>query len=170
MFTNDQEGFGILVVPRANKGLQPIVLDLKEVNLAESRIEEIGRANPLTLPDLISTFNLAMVRLTKMISGVELELRNVKREKEEFEAIARLDKVEEFLEKKKVKSTTDTRDAAVILDPEVRELRAKYDTLVVISEFLGAKLKNLEYAYHGAKKVCDVNGTIGDKKNYGGNF
>lgn len=147
---------GYLVIPRGKKGLQPLSINLKLILASESKIEEIRRATGTTLPDLITSFILALNHLAKAIAVVELECREAKRYLDESKSVALLEKVEEVLRTKNIKSSADTREAVIILDPEVRDAQGRVDTLTAIQTFLYNKHGVIDRSYHGAKKICDM--------------
>lgn len=168
--TND--GLGLtdiaLVVPRGRKGLDPMHLDLSEVVHAERRISEMQRSNPMTFPELATVYNIGICTLTKLISLVELESKDARRELDLARAVFIMDHVESILESKKIKSSMDTREAASKLDPDIQQAQQRVDILVTISEYLQNKRKDLERVYYGAKALADMHLGTPDKKNYGG--
>lgn len=145
-----------LQIPRGRRNLSPIRLDLTAVANAESRISEIVRATPITLPDLITCYTIGLSSLAKIIAIVEMESRDAKRELEIAEATFNLDFAEGVLAKKGVKSTVDARNHACKLDPAVRELQEKSDILQTTLTYLYNKKGAIELAYHGCKKVTDI--------------
>jgi hypothetical protein len=157
--SDDGIGLGstIMTLPRGMGGLSSFQIDLTDVNRAESRIPEIVRANPLTLPDLIVEFNMALVRMSNIVSRVELELREAERAVKEAESIALLERAEDLLKAKNIKSSADTREAAVTLDHDVKDARRRYDMLKAISVFLYHKRNAIEMAYYSTKKVAEIN-------------
>lgn len=146
----------ILVVPRGRKGLAPMRIDFKDVKKAYDRIDEIRRCTPITASDLITDFIIGMMRLSKVISLVELELREAHTELKESQSLALLDRVEAVLLEKKIKSSADTREAVLYLDADVKGARNRYDMLNVINSYLRDTYTGLENAYNGAKKILDV--------------
>jgi len=138
-------------------GKSTFKLDFTKLNQVESRIEEVRLANPLTLPDLIVDFTVAMSKAADLIGQVEVELRTAQRELDITESIALLERVEMVLKDKKVKSSADTRKAAVALDKEVMAARERVDVLTAVSKLLSNKRLAVEMAYYSAKKVCEYN-------------
>lgn len=157
-----------LIIPRGRKGLDPLKLDLKDVHDIEARIPEIQRSTPITLPDLVTQFVLGILKMSKILAMVDLELREAKRALEHARAVALLERAESVLAARKVKSSTDTREAAINLDVDVNEAQNKVDCLTAISAFLAGKNSAIEMAYHGAKKICDVYVRTPTSPNYGG--
>ena len=159
---------GNLIIPRGKLGLSPIELDLQEIIKAERKVPEMARSTPITLPDLITTFNVAIIVLAKAISIVELERRDAKRELEFAESIFTLDYAEEVLSQKGIKSSVDARKAAANVSPMVIGPQQTYDILTTASEYLQNLRSGLEMAYHGAKKICDVYVRTPDQHVYAG--
>lgn len=155
-----EDGLGIstdyLLIPRGKKGLEPKKVYLKDIHDIEARIPEIQRSTPITLPDLVTQFTLGILKMSKILAEVELEVREAKRTLEHARAVALLERVEDVLKKKSVKSSTDTREAAIVMDPDVATAQDHFDCLTAIQAFLAGKNSAMEMAYHGAKKICDV--------------
>lgn len=145
-----------IVIPRGKRGLSPMTISLTEVHKIEAKIPEIRRSTPLTLPDLVTSFILGMSQMSRIMALVEVELRDAKRSYEEMRAVALLEKVEKVLQDKKIKSSTDTREAAIVLDTDVKDARIALDMITAVQSFLAGKHMAIEAAYHGAKKLCDV--------------
>jgi len=159
---------GELIIPRGNSNMPPVAIEMRTILEAESRIEEIRRSSDKTLPDLVTVFLIALGKLANSIAVVELELREAKRLLDEAKAIALLEKAEELLKSKGIKSSADTREAAILLDPQVRECQARVDALTATQAFLYNKNALMDRAYHGAKKICDVYMKTPYSKVYGG--
>lgn len=159
---------GMLVIPRGTAGLKNLSIDMKEILAAEKRIQELHRSTPMTMGSLITDFNVAIMRANRIIGIVQMEMREAKRTLEMEEAIFKIEKAEEFLRVKGIKSSVDARDSACTLDPAVQAARNRYDVLFTTSEYLQGVKEGLVLAYHGAKKVCDVYMSNPDNRNYGG--
>lgn len=157
-----------LVVPRGSSGLDPIHFDLTDVINAERKIKEIQLSNPLTFPELATTYNIGIAALTKMIGIIKLETADAKRELTQATSIFKLDKAEEVLAQKKLKSSVDMREAASAVDPQVKASQEKYDILIAIAEYLQDKRKDLERTFYAAREVAGMQMDLPDKKNYGG--
>lgn len=157
-----------MVIPRGRKGLPAISINLEQISQIEDRIPDIARSNPLTIADLITQFNVGILQLARAISLIESELKDAQQVLREAEAYCILDKAEDVLRSKNLKSTADLRSAVVDIDPDVVEARAKVNTLTVMSEYMSARLKAIEKAYHGAKKICDIYVKTPSSPNYAG--
>ena len=125
----------VLTLPKG-KGQGTFNLEFNEIIKFESRLEEIRTVSPLTLPDLIVDISIALNVASSFIGQVELELKESERELEKAEAIALLDKVEDLLKAKNIKSSADTRKAQVILDEDVQRFKERVDILKAASIFL----------------------------------
>lgn len=157
-----------IVIPKGKKGSEYMTVDLSAVYVVESRIPEIQRSTPVTLPELVTVFITGLLQITRIIALVELETKEAKRVLEHTKAVVLLERVEAILKEKSIKSSTDTREAAILLDPEYAEAREKYDILTAIQTFLAGKHNAIENAYHGAKKICDVFIKVPTGTMYGG--
>lgn len=157
-----------LIIPRGKAGMDSLKLDLKDIHDIEARIPEIQRSTPITLPDLVTQFVLGILKMSKILAMVDLELREAKRSLEHARAVALLERAESVLAARKVKSSTDTREAAINLDVDVGAAQNRVDALSAAYAFLSGKNSALEMAYHGAKKICDVFLRTPTSPNYGG--
>ena len=145
-----------LIIPRGRKGLDPLSIHLKDIHDIEARIPEIKRSTPITLPDLVTEFTLGILKMSKILAMIELEVNEAKRTLEHDRAVALLEKADADLTLRKVKSSTDTREASIALNPDVMDSQSRLDALLAVKSFLMGKNNALEMAYHGAKKICDV--------------
>ena len=158
MIITDNLGFNErrLILPRGKIGLSPLELDMTKIFEVESRIREIERSTPATMPNLIADFILGSIEASRLVALIEMELKEAQHSMDKANAIALLERAEDILKAKNIKSSADTREAAVNLDPDVRDARYRVDVLKTMSTFLMAKKDAIEMAYHGAKKICDI--------------
>jgi hypothetical protein len=146
----------ILTIPRGRPGLGVVKLDLREINRAQKRIPELGRATAANLSYLISDFTVGLSRLVRAISIVDMELKEAEMEYKQARSTALLIRVDDILKRYNQKSSADTRDAAVLLDKDVIDAKQRLDMLDVTSTFLRDTYNVLEIAYNGAKKIADA--------------
>jgi len=175
VITGDGYGLGsetTLIIPRGNPGLQPMRIDMTDIYRIIGRTEEIQRVTPATYGELITDFNMGMIQLNRIIGITELELKESENTLEMVSATALLERVENHLKAKNIKSSSDTREAAVVLDQEVIESTRKKDALVAISTYVAGLKHALERAYFSAKQVTEftskdpyLNKNAGDKRN-----
>jgi|GEM_PF-3790032 len=163
-----QEQNNMLIIPRGRPGLPAISIDLTRIVQIENRIPEMARASAITAGELIMEFNSGLLHIARAISLVELELYDAEQALEETEAEALLDRVEKVLSFKNVKSSADTRAAALALDREVSASRSRVSGLKVTADYLRSRMKAVEYAYHGTKKILEINNRLSSEKNYAG--
>lgn len=159
MIINDNLGFGgehVLTIPRGRKGLAPLSIDLSKLYEIEAKIPDMERATLATFPHLITQFTIGMSEVIRVVAIVEMELNDAERFLKESKALALLDRSEDVLRSKNMKSSSDTRDAAVILDPDVREAQEKVDILNALSSFFSSKRSVIENSYHASKKIFDA--------------
>jgi hypothetical protein len=155
------EGYGLgsssaLMLPRANKGLAPLVIDMTDVYRIVARNEEIQRVTSATYPELVTDFNRGMIQLNRIIGLIELELGEAKHNLELDGSIALLERVEVYLAKKNIKSTADAREAAKIIDPDVQRSRRTVDALKAIESYINGLKSNLLNSYFAAQHVSGI--------------
>lgn len=172
-----QDGYGLgsettLMVPRGNSGLPHMSFDMTEIYRIVGRTKEIERVTPATYAELITDFNVGMIQLNRLIGLIEIELNESVNNLEMTESIALLERVEDYLKSKNLKSSTDTREAAVKLDKDVQDALRRRDALKAIQSYVSGLKNSLERAYFSAKQVSDLvsrdpylNKNAGDRKN-----
>lgn len=156
-----------LTLPKG-KGDGTFAVETTSLMRMEAKIPDIRQANPLTLPDLIVDFTLAISMAGKTIAQVEQELKEGERELEMCEAIALLERVEPLLKAKGIKSSTDTRQAQISLDKDVIAARERVDILTTTVKYLENMHKAFEMAYYSAKKICEYQSLPGGSRNLAG--
>lgn len=162
---NNSDNYDILgskyiMIPRGGKGLPPLQFDLTEIHEMLSRTSELERLTPLTYPEFITKVNLALIQVGRLLSLLEIEYRDAQNLLNEVEAVARLEKAEEYLRVKGVKSSADTRDAAVTLDPDVKEAAHKRDYLLSLVEWAKFLRLSLDRMYYTAKQIIELTSTV----------
>lgn len=159
-----------LIIPRGrNSQLGAISIDISLINRVESRMPEMARCNPLTAAELITTFNIGILQVARAISLVDLEVKDAKMTLDEAKADCRLNRSEGILRSLgHMKSSVDLREDVVNKDPDVISAQSRLNTLIVCSEYLHSRMKAIEYAYHGAKKIVEIQLKLPESKNYGG--
>lgn len=171
---NDGYGLGsetTLQIPRGHKGLVPMTFDMTDIYRVLSRTSEIERVTPASFGELVTDFNMGMIQLNRLIGIIEIELKEAENSLDMAESIALLERVEDYLKAKNIKSSADTREAAKILDPDVQEAIRKKDALTAISEYVKGLKMAVERAYFSAKQVAEF--TSHDpylRKNAGDNY
>lgn len=157
MSSNEQRGgTPYLLVPRGRQGLAPLNFDMTEIYRIEARISEIRSANPETMPDLVTDFNIGYLQIGRIISALQLEHAEAKMAYQEAKSIVLLDKAEGILKDKGLKSSTDSREAVVTLDQDVKEAQNRMHAIDACLTLLYNKLTAMEWAYNSAKKIGDI--------------
>lgn len=144
-----------IIIPRGRKGLAPITMDIQSITQVLSRIKELEALNVATYPEFITSINLALVQAGRLTALVEIEYKEALNSLDVAEAIARLEKAESVLQSKGVKSSADTRDAAVTLDPDVQEAIQRKDVLAAMFEWVKHLRVSVERLYFSAKQVME---------------
>jgi len=155
----DEINPGTLTVPTGLPKVPPMKVDMGGILAAESRIQEVAIVNPVKAPELMATFNQAYSDLTEIISKVEYQYEVAKIQEEKARAICIIDRVPGILKEKGLTSTKspsgseDMRSAVLALDPEYEAAQEKVIQLKCILTYLEGKLKAIDMAYTGVKKV-----------------
>lgn len=144
-----------LMIPRGDKSLPAMYIEMTEVYRTISRIKEIPRVNTATYAELVTDFQTGMIQLNRILGLIELEYDEAKEALKHFKAVALLEKVEAVLAIKKIKSSQDTREAAVITDPDVIEATKRTNSLNALSRYVAGLKESLNTAYFSAQKAAD---------------
>lgn len=156
LITNDFDlSDNILTVPTID-GNNSYKVNLQPINFACNAIEEIKTANVETLPRLIGTFTVALTTMTNIVAGLEAQLSKAERELDWKRSLFFIESVDTFLLSKGIKSTADAREAAINIQPEIMSATVIRDQTRAALSFLTGKKKDLELAYHAAKKIADL--------------
>lgn len=110
----------------------------------------------MTAPELMATFNVAMVQTTRLIGIIDQQKVTAESSYREERSVALLTRADETLAKQNHKSTADLREAAVISDPLVKEKKERLEQLEVLSEMFHNTYHDLREALYSVKKTCDI--------------
>jgi hypothetical protein len=149
-------GQKMLEIPRGRGVGSPLAFNATPIYSAIEQIDQIRRATPMTAPDLMATFTMAMHSSSKLISLLELEKSYAEASLREAKAIAILDRADAMLATRNMKSTADLREAVVNLDPDVVASRERLDQLNTMLTFFTNTYQELREALYGTKKICDI--------------
>lgn len=140
------------------------VLDLTNVQVAESRVHEVAFVTPQKAGDLLAAFNEAHLDLVGFITKVELEIRRSERKADQLRSVIVLDKVKDILKAKGLAKDSnpagseDLRRAVLDGDDEYQDALDKVEEMKALGELLRGKSKSIEMAYHSVKKlISDTN-------------
>lgn len=153
----------LLKVPRGTPDLAPMELELGEIAAIERRKIEVAVVNKETAPELMMMFNNAYCDVLRYMSQVSFEYNMAVKYANKRKAVVNLDVAPEIFKQKNLKSSEDLRNSVLALDEEFLALQDKVYMLEAVYEFLKAKAKGFEMAYHSVKKIYDVtNSSLGD--------
>ncbi len=142
-----------IVCPRGSGAGSPIIIDLKAILKAESRVIEVQAVTPTKAGELLATFNVSWRDLHQHIVFLEKEKNDAERSLNRIRSTIVLDKVPEILKARNLTNNEHHREAVVTLDPEYQEAEERMDIIEAISELLKGKLKSFEMAYTSVKKL-----------------
>lgn len=151
-----------IVVPRGN-GTGGIVLDMTNVYIAEGRIQEVAFVTPHKAPELLSTFNVTFLELTRHITKLDYERNVAKRVANKMRAIILLDRVPAILKErglataKSPAGSEDLRQAILDIDEPYQTACDRVDQITAIMKLLQGKLTSIEMAYTSVKKIIGEN-------------
>ncbi len=151
--------FKILKVPRGRPDLEPMTLDLTELNFAKERLKEISGVNRDTGPELVSYFAEAFFEAKRMYTQIEFELNSAQKESKQLRAFILLEKVPEKLKSKGLSSSSkptgseDLRDAVIETDPDYAALQERIVTIKYCSELLSSYVEAIKMAYFSVQKI-----------------
>lgn len=155
----------ILTIPRGRKGLPALQIDIQEISNVLKRVSELERMTVYTYPELITKINGALIQAARLTAIIDIECREAANSLDVAEAIARLERAEAVLSQKGIKSSADTRDAAVTLDPDVQDAIQRRDALNALSEWSRNVRMSLERMYYTAKQIVELSARMtGDAK------
>jgi len=162
----------ILTVPRAQPGLEPMRLDLTELQLAESRTKELAYVNKETAQELMYMFNHAYAKVHEMLVSVRYEFEQAQTYAARRKAIVLLDIAPNILKEKGLLSSRspagseDLRQSVLDIDAEYFDYQQKINALKALYQYLQGKTEALERNYYAAKKSLDQDRSIGNVNNF----
>lgn len=142
-----------IVCPRGSGEGSPIVIDLKAILIAESRVIEVQAVTPTKAGELLATFNVSWRDLHQNIVFLEKEKNDAERSLNRTRSTIVLDKVPDILKAKGLTNNEHHREAVVTLDPDYQSAEERMQIITAISELLKGKLKSFEMAYNSVKKL-----------------
>lgn len=132
-----------------------VLIDLRPINLAESRLFEISTVTPVTANELCSFFNQTIYYATNQIGLIQWEINKAQKQYDLSKATVILDKLPEAAAKLKEsgqKANDQWRDAMITRDEECTYWKDIIDQLQAFEKLLQAKHKAFERAYFLAYK------------------
>lgn len=146
-----------ITCPRGSGEGSPIVIDLKAILVAETRVIEVQAVTPAKAGELLATFNVSWRDLHQHIVYLEKEKNDAERAMNRIKSDIFLNKVPVMLKERGLANNEHHRDAVLNLDPDWEKALDRYDQLHAVSELLKGKLKSFEMAYNSVKKLLGEN-------------
>ena len=143
----------ILILPKASLKDDEIAFDLRNVNSALSRQEEVSIVTKDKAPELMSTFLKAYTDAKKYSTVAKYQLERARITQKRIYAILAKDKVPDMLKQLCLKDTKANYDLLINLDPEYQRAEELSALMDAILEDLNGKAKALEMLYQAVKKV-----------------
>lgn len=145
-----------IMIPSGLKGVQATKFDMSDIYRVLDRCKEVATINPHNYGMFVADLNQTRQQVNRLIGLVDIELREASNGFNLAKAVASLETVEKFLAEKKIKSTADAREAAVMTDPDVQEAIRRKDALTAISEYVKSLREDMDRAYFSAKQIAEM--------------
>jgi len=142
-----------VTVPGPKVGDRDIVLDLKDILVAESRQNEVAIVTLMKAPELLALFNEAWRNVDKYVKQLIAAQNTAEHQLDRRRAKLLLEIVEGVLKGAGLSSTKDTRDAVIALDDEYQVIQDRLDQITAAAEYLKGMLKSFENAFTSVKKI-----------------
>jgi len=149
----------VIRVPRALDGLDPIVLDMTEIRLAEARLMEVAMTNSLRAPELLATFNGAYLSVSRYLNYLEYELGLAERRFAETRAAFMIDELPGLLIEKGLATSRsplgseDIRQAFLDVNPNLRKIQELISNIKCHIGMLEISQTGFENGYNSVKKL-----------------
>jgi hypothetical protein len=132
-----------------------VPIDMSDIYRVEAMFDEITRINSMNGPYYMQEFlkgkELASSYLCKLI----FEYEQAKNQTKESYAIAYLEKAEEYLKLRNIKSTDEAKKQYVQIDEAYKKAKDKEDALKALMTLMSNKMDAIQSAHDDAKKVYD---------------
>lgn len=133
-----------------------VIIELKETQVAVQHLPHIKNATPATFPELVSVFTNSYYELSKAIGYLKMESASIDHELEYLRAQLLINEVPILLEARKLKSTVDTNNALIILDPRHRELSATKERFDAALALIEQRAKAITMAYYSLREIANM--------------
>jgi hypothetical protein len=143
----------VVLCPRGSGQGEPIVVDMKAILIAESRVIEVQSVTPAKAGELLAAFNMSWRDLHQHIVYLEKELNDAERAVNRIRATITLERANAILEEKGLKHTKDNVEAVIQLDPDFIAADERREKIAALIEWFKGKLKSFEMAYTSVKKL-----------------
>lgn len=149
----------IIRVPRALEGLEPLTLDMTDIRRADARQVEVAHTNASRAPELLMTFNMAYLNVSRYLTILQFEYDTAERKLDEARAVFLIDKLPALLVEKNMARASspmgseDIREAFLAREPEIQRYRELLDNLRAHLGLLETMKKGFENSYNSVKKL-----------------
>lgn len=143
----------VITVPAGKEADRDFQIDLGDILAAEKRQDEVAVVTPMKAPELLALFNGAWRDVDRWFKKLVAEEQTAERELKKRGAKLLVDDVAGILTSKGLASSTDTRNAVVLLDEQYQRLEERHAEIHAAAEYLRGKLKSFENAFTSVKKI-----------------
>lgn len=142
------------LVPRGDGKGDPIVVDLRGISLAESRIGEVATVTQHKAAELLSAYNESWFLLNKSVTIIAYERSRADDAVRRARAVALLSYTDADLKSRgHSKGSADLREALAELDQGVIAAKDRLNEIRMIHALLEGKMKAFENAHNAVKKL-----------------
>lgn len=151
----------------------PVTFDTSSIDKADGRIHEIAFVNALKAPELLATFLQAHIRLTYIISRLEIEKRYAERTADERRSVIILDEAKDKLKEKGLSKdsnpagSADLRQAILDGDNSLQNLLDRVAELEALSELYRSQQRALDNAIYSVKDILKSRDHTTKEETYG---
>lgn len=137
------------------KGGLQLPLDMTEIYRYQAMLEELPHVNSITGPLYMREFAAAADMASSFYSRITLDRDQAANKVKEEQALAYLERSEDYIKAKGLKSTDETKKQYVQIDPNYKKAKDILDVLNAIMTLLESKMKRFQDAHDDAKKIFD---------------
>lgn len=136
-----------------------LALDTKTSTSAEYRLFEVATVTAAKAPELLSTFNMAYLELSRNLANSQFEYNRAVRARENARATFMIDRLPNALQAKNLVTakspmgTEDIRSSLLRMDTDFLAAEELVDELKCVCSLLDGKMKSVEMAYTSVKKI-----------------
>ena len=155
MLGQESTGVGAPVTYSEHQSGLPVPIDMTDIFKYEAMIEDITKINSINGPLYMQEFLKAKELASSFFCKLLLDYERAKNRRKEAEAVAYLEKSEEYLKTKGLKSTDGAKQHYVQIDPEFQKAKNEEDCLKALVTLFESKVFKFQAAHDDAKKIYD---------------
>lgn len=145
-----------ITIPNPLRDLPPIKYDLRLVESAENRVNDLKTVNTTNGQELMALFCRAAYSLSKVYSDLQLQLQFAKDRVAHRRAIMLIDEIPPRLKAKGLQDNQMSRQAFLDLDEEYRKASNIHAEIEAAITYVEKQLKATENTLSGIKKIFDA--------------